>query len=80
MEEKAEQIVQKKNKKIRVWIVIAFLVLFTLFSFINYRSEYLQIKEIGEEYISVFKKNITYKYGVTAANFVILFFSIYIII
>lgn len=75
--ENAEE-TKKKTKKIRVWVVIIFLILFAIFSFINYRSEYLQIKEIGEEYISVFKKNITYKYTVTAINFVILFIVIFI--
>ena len=79
MEEKTTQMVQKKSKiKIRAIIVITFIVLFALISFINYRSEYLQIKEISENYIDVFKTNITYKYAITAINFVVWFIAIYI--
>ncbi len=69
---------KKKSYKKRVLIVILFLIAFTLFSFINYRSEYLQIKEIGQEYITVFKQNIKYKYLITGINFVIWFLAIYI--
>lgn len=68
----------KKHDKKRVLIVIAFLIIFAVISFINYRSEYLQIKEIGEEYTSVFQQNITYKYAITGTNFVAWFIAIYI--
>ena len=69
---------KKKSYKKRVLIVILFLIAFALFSFINYRSEYLQIKEIGQEYITVFKQNIKYKYLITGINFVTWFLAIYI--
>ncbi len=79
MSESNNQTVQKTSKvKIRVLIVIAFIILFAIYSFINYRSEYLQIKEIGEEYVSVFKKNITYKYSITGINFMVWFAVIFI--
>ena len=80
MENKDKKTIQKKlkiNKKRQI-IVLAFLVIFALISFINYRSEYLQIKEIGENYTDVFKKNITYKYTITAINFMAWFLAIYI--
>ena len=79
MAEQSNQTVQKINKiKIRALIVIAFIVLFSIISFVNYRGEYLQIKEIGEEYVSVFNQNITYKYVITGANFIIWFIAIFI--
>lgn len=68
---------EKKGKR-RVFIVIAFLVIFALISFINYRSEFLQITEIGNQYSSVFKTNITYKYAITGINFLVWFIAIYI--
>lgn len=68
----------KKQKRKRPIIVIAFLFIFALLSFVNYRSEYLQIKEIGEQYITVFQQNITYKYIITGINFLIWFIAIYI--
>ena len=76
-EEKKEQIKQKKSSK-RILIVLAFLLVFALGSFISYRSEYLQILEIGENYTEVFKTNITYKYGIMAVNFIVWFTAIYI--
>ena len=79
MDENTNQTVQKKKKiKTRALSVIVFLALCVLVSFINYRSEYLQIKEISEDYISVFTKNITYKYVVMSINFAIWFIVIYI--
>ncbi len=70
--------VSQKNKKIRFIIVLVFLAIFALISFVAYRSEYLQIKEIGEQYISVFKQNISYKYAITFLNFLIWFVTILI--
>lgn len=73
-----ETIKEEKKGKRRVFIVIAFLVIFALISFINYRSEFLQITEIGNQYSSVFKTNITYKYAITGINFLVWFIAIYI--
>ena len=76
-EEKKQQIAQKKNKK-RVLIVLAFLLVFVLCSFISNRSGYLQTLEIGENYVEVFKTNITYKYAIMGINFLVWFIAIYI--
>ena len=69
---------KKKNYKRRMLIVLGFLILFAIYSFVNLRGEYLEILEIGEEYLSVFWQNLKYKFVVIAINFVILFFSIFI--
>ncbi|MBR6034227.1 MAG: UPF0182 family protein [Clostridia bacterium] len=80
MADSVTKLTQKTNKKYktRAIIVLIFIVAFAIFSFANYRSEYLQIKEIGEEYISVFKKNITFKYTIVGVNFLIWFSAIYV--
>ncbi len=80
MAENTQKTILKTNNKykVRVIIVLAFLVIFAISNFANYRSEYLQIKEIGEEYISVFKKNITFKYTIIGINFLVWFFAVYI--
>lgn len=77
MPEETKQTKQKKNSK-RILIVIAFLAVFVLCSFISYRSEYLQILEIGENYTDVFTTNITYKYTIMAVNFIVWFLAIYV--
>lgn len=73
-----QEVERKKSSKKRILIVIIFIIAFALLSFINYRGEYLQIKEIGENYISVFQQNIKYKYVITGINFTVWFLAIYI--
>ena len=51
----------KKMKKIKIILVIAFIILYVMYSYISYRASYLQMLEIGEEYLSVFEQNNTYK-------------------
>ena len=55
---------KEKVKKIlsRRLIVIFFLIVYALIILISARSEYLQYKEIGEQYVSIFEKNIKTKY------------------
>ena len=69
---------KKANYKKRVILVLIFIVLFALYAFINYRGEFLQIKEIGEEYIDVFNQNVRYQFIITGINFIVWFLAIYI--
>ena len=80
MEEKVQSSTKEKktNYKIRVILVLLFIVLFALYSFISYRGEYLQIKEIGQNYLDVFHQNMKFKYNITGINFLIWFLAIYI--
>ena len=48
---------KKKNNKLRIAIVILFIVLFTLVSFISLRGTYLQYTELGENYVQAFWTN-----------------------
>ena len=68
---------KKKHYKRRVLIVIGFLLLFVLYSFIVLRGEYLEFKEIGENYISIFEKNLKYKFIIIGVNFIFLFITTY---
>ena len=68
----------KNMKKIKLISVIAFIILFILISYISYRAEYLQILEIGEEYLSVFEQRNEYKIRLFSFNFIFLFLMIYI--
>lgn len=66
----------KKMKMIKIISVIAFIILFALYSYISYRAEYLQILEIGEEYLNVFNTNNEYKVKKFLGSFIILFLII----
>ena len=68
----------KQNKK-RIILVISFLILFAIYAFIAIRGEYLQILQIGSNYISVFEQNLKYKIGFVLINFLILYVSTFTI-
>lgn len=69
---------EKKMKKLKIILVIAFVILFALYSYISYRANYLQVLEIGEEYLSVFEQNNEYQVKLFLFNFIILFLVLYI--
>ena len=66
-----------KNKNIKVILVIAFILIFSLATFISLRGSYLEYKELGENYLEIFYTNLKYKYIIMAINFVVLFILIY---
>ena len=68
----------KNMKKIKLISVIVFIIMFLIISYISYRAEYLQILEIGEEYLNVFEQRNEYKIRLFAFNFIFLFLVIYI--
>lgn len=68
---------KKKKFTKRVIIVLVFLLLLILFNFLSLRGSYLEIKEIGENYLGVFWQNLRYEYITMAVLFVVLFFAIY---
>lgn len=57
--------------------VIVFLILFAMSTYINLRGSYLEYKELGGNYISVFSTNLKFEYWVMAINFVLLYFVMY---
>ncbi len=67
---------KEKNKK-RMILVILFLLIFAGISYIQLRGNYLEFKELGEQYTNIFYTNITYKYTIMAINFIVLYIIIY---
>ena len=65
------------KSKIRMILVIAFIVLFLITTYIQTRGSYLEYKELGENYVQVFWTNMIYRYSIMLINFVVLFFLIY---
>lgn len=68
---------KKKQLKIRRIMVIVFLILFAIISYINFRGSYLEYKELGENYLQTFLTKEKYQYSVIAINFVIIYFIMY---
>lgn len=68
---------KKKKSKTRMLLVLLFLAVFAIISYIGLRGSYLEYKELGEQYINIFKTNLTYRYTIMAINFVILYFVLY---
>ena len=67
----------KKSKK-RMYIVLLFILLVVVVGYIIFRGEYLEILEIGEEYISIFWQNVNYSAITFGINFVIVFLIMYL--
>ena len=83
MEIKEEQIQAKEkqlNKKSKTRIIIVSIValLTSLVAYIVFRGSYLEMMEIGENYISVFWQNITYITTTLLINFVLIYMMVYI--
>lgn len=68
---------EKKKSKLRMIIVLLFIAIFAIGSFISLRGTYLQYKELGDNYTQVFFTNLQYKYIIFGVNFAILYILIY---
>ena len=70
---------EKKEKRsyTKEIIVGIFLLILAIATFISIRGSYLEYKELGENFISVFTTNIKYKYIITGINFILLYIIIY---
>ena len=66
-----------KKSKTRMYIVLLFIALVAIVGYVIYRGEYLEILEIGEEYLGIFWQNVNYSALTFGINFVILFIIIY---
>ena len=82
--EKTEQLAKEninnhpKKSKARMYIVLLFILLVAIVGYIIYRGEYLEILEIGENYLSIFWQNVNYTAITFVINFIFLFCVIYI--
>ena len=68
---------EKKKSKTRMMIVLLFILIFTIGTYVNLRGTYLQYKELGENYVQAFFTNLSYKYIIFGINFIVLYILIY---
>ena len=68
---------ENQKSKVRLVLVILFVLLFAGISYIQLRGSYLEYLELGEKYTSIFYTNIMYRYIIMGVNFVFLYFVIY---
>ena len=66
------------KKNIRTILVILFLVFLALGIYISVRGNYLEYKELGDSFISVYRTNAKYKYSIMGINFIIFYIIMYI--
>ena len=76
--EKKVEIKEKKKSKLRMFLVIAFIILFVCISFISLRSNYLEYKELGENYEEIFFTNLSYRCFIMGICFVFLYIIMYL--
>ena len=69
--------VHHKKSKARMYIVLLFILIVAIVGYVIYRGEYLEILEMGEEYISIFWQNVNYSAITFGINFLVLFIIIY---
>ena len=66
------------KKSVRRVLVILFVVIVAICMYISDRGIYLEYKELGENYLPIFKTNLLYKYAIMAINFVLIYVIMYI--
>lgn len=64
---------KKHNLKLRTIIVLASILLFAIGIGIAYRANYVEMQEIGQNYVEVFNKNLKYKLLIGSSNFIFVF-------
>ena len=65
------------KKNARLIFVIIFLVFLAIGMYISIRGEFLEYKELGQNYISVFKTNMKYKYSIMGISFVLFYLILF---
>ena len=73
---KTTEKVQPKSKN-RMIIVIIFIILFALGTYVVYRGNYLEYQELGEEYLGELLTNLKFQNGIMAINSIFLYLLIY---
>lgn len=66
------------KKKSRMYLVLLFLALTAVVMYVIYRGNYLEILELGENYLPIFWRNIAYMSITFIVNFLVLFILIYL--
>ena len=63
-----------KKSRTRMYIVLLFILLVAIVGYVIYRGEYLEVLEIGEQYLSIFWQNVNYTAIAFIINFILLLF------
>ena len=67
----------KISKRLRALIVIAFIAIYIIGTYISLRGQYLEYIELGEQYVEKFFTDIKYKYSIMGISFLILSIILY---
>ena len=67
----------KISKKLRAVIVVAFIAIYILGTYISLRGQYLEYFELGDQYVQKFFTDIKYKYSIMGISFVLLSIILY---
>ena len=67
----------KKTKRLRTKIVLLISLIVLIVGYIYFRGNYIEIKGIGENYLSIFKTDFIYTAITFIINFIFLFLSFY---
>jgi len=67
----------KMGKKAKAILVIAFIAIYLLITYISLRGQYLEYIELGEQYVEKFLTDIRYKYSIMGISFVFLSIILY---
>ena len=68
---------KKKIFTIRRLIVTLFLIIFAITAYVSYRGNYLEFKELGDNYLKTFLTKQKYQYNVMIFNFIFVFLIMY---
>ena len=68
---------KKKIFTIRRLIVTLFIIVFVIFAYVSYRGNYLEFKELGDNYLKTFLTKQKYQYNVMIFNFIFVFLVMY---
>ena len=71
-EENMEITKLRTGKKARAGLVIAFLIIYALITYISLRGQYLEYLELGNQYVEKFLTDIKCKYTIMGISFVVL--------
>ena len=66
------------KKNIRTILVILFILIIAISMYIATRGSYLEYKELGDKYLTIFKTNAMYQYCIMGINFVSTFIIMYL--
>ena len=65
------------KKNVRTILVAIFILVIAISMYIATRGSYLEYKELGDKYLTIFKTNTIYQYSIMGVNFIVTFVIMY---